>query len=121
MILTLFIFAIINLILAFIDAHRIVKSKVILHGLNGLIYAAMVAVPYFLFHNMWLIASLLLLRLIVFNIMLSLFRGFDWDYMPLNPVSITDKIANKIFDGHGLIMYSVYALLFIVTLVIIFI
>src|SRR5215207_9934883 len=121
MIWTLAIFFLLNIGLAFFDAHKIVKGKWIKHGVNGLVYIAMLAVPFFVFNNWWLILSLLFIRLIVFNIFLSLFRGLSWDYMPLMPASIVDKLAKKVFGTNGLVMYSIYTLLFITTLIIIFV
>ena len=63
MILTLTIFTIVNIFLAQLDSRRIGNNKVIKHGLNGLIYVAMIAIPHFLFHNYWLIGALLFNRL----------------------------------------------------------
>lgn len=118
MLLTLLIFTIINVCLAFIDAHKIIKGKWIKHGVNGAVYLAMLIVPYLLFHNLWFIAALLFNRLLVFNIMLSLFRGLKWYYMPITPLSITDKLAKKVFGINGKLAYSVYAIIFIALVVI---
>ena len=122
MILTLIIFAIGNVILAFVDSRLIGKGRKILHWVNGLVYAAMLAVPYFIFHNLWLIGALVFERLIVFSIMLSLFRGLAWDYItPENPPkAFTDRIQKLIFGMNGLVQYVIYALLFITFLFIIF-
>ena len=112
MILTLTIFTIINIFLAQLDSRKIGEHKVIKHGLNGLVYAAILAVPYFLFHNLWLIGALLFNRLLVFNISLSVFRGLKWDYISHEPKAITDKIAKAIFGNNGMLMYGVYLLIF---------
>ena len=112
MILTLTIFTIINIFLAQLDSRKIGEHKVIKHGLNGLVYAAILAVPYFLFHNLWLIGALLFNRLLVFNISLSVFRGLKWDYISHEPKAITDKIAKAIFRNNGMLMYGVYLLIF---------
>ena len=112
MILTLIIFTIVNILLAVIDSRLIGKRRRILHGLNGLIYAAILAVPYFLFHNLWLIGALLFNRMLVFNIALSLSRGKYWDYISPAPKAITDKIAKWIFGNNGRLMYAVYLLIF---------
>ncbi len=113
MIVTITIFIFINLLLALIDSRLIGKKRKILHGFNALAYIGMLAIPYFSFHNYWLIAVLLFERLLIFNISLSLFRGLNWAYISPDPNAITDKIAKKIFSKNGKVMYSVYFLIFI--------
>ena len=118
---TLIIFAVLNIVLAYIDAHKIVKGKFINHLINGAVYIALIAVPYFMFHNYWLIAALLFVRLIVFNIMLSLFRGLKWDYISPAPASVIDKLAKRVFDSHGLVMYAVYGIVLVLLLIILYV
>jgi len=112
MLTTLIIFSVVNILLADADANLIIKGKWIKHGINGLVYAAMLAVPYFIFHNYWLMAALLMNRLLFFNIFLSLFRKLDWDYMSEYPKAITDKIQKFIFGTHGKAMYAIYFIIF---------
>jgi len=123
MVLTLLIFSVLNIALAFIDAYKIFKGNTINHVINAAVYIAMVAVSFFIFHNVWLIFALLFNRLLVFNITLSLFRGLDWDYVtPENPPkSIIDRIAKMVFGMNGKLMYGVYSIVFIVLIIIIFI
>jgi len=121
MIITLILFSIANVILAYLDAHKIIKGKAINHVINAAIYVAMVAVPYFIFHNYFLIAALLVNRLLVFNIMLSLFRGLRWNYISPSPTSITDKIAKSIFGNKGSLMYVIYAIIFVVLTILSFV
>lgn len=106
-------FALINVVLAFIDAHKIIKSKSIKHWLNGLIYAGMAAIPFFLFKNYWMVGAILFIRLTVFNIALSLFRGLKWDYISPMPAAVTDRIARKVFGGNGKLMYAIYTVILI--------
>lgn len=101
-------FAIANIVLAFIDSRKIIKSKMINHAVNAIVYCAMVAIPVFILHNYWLIGTLLFTRLLVFNITLSLFRGLKWDYVSPSPTAITDRIAKSIFGYNGRLMYMVY-------------
>lgn len=112
MILTLILFTLINLILAAFDASRIKKGKTINHFINAVIYTALVAGTYFLFHNWFLIAALLFNRLLFFNIGLSLFRGLPAFYISPNPASVIDKIAKSIFGKSGWLMYLIYAAIF---------
>lgn len=113
MTITLILFTIINIVLAFLDAHKIIKGKYIFHGLNALVFIGLLIIPYFIFHNYWLIGALLFNRLIFFNISLSLFRGLKWDYVSPSPKSVTDKLAKKIFGNNGKKMYAVYTLCFV--------
>lgn len=111
----------INILLGFIDSRIIYRKKGIKHWMNGLIYGALVGATYWwLYRDEALVAALFLERLLFFQISLSLFRSLRWDYMTPDPKSVTDKIQNKVFGGHGLVMYCIYALLLIVTLFIIF-
>ena len=123
MTLTVIIFTLVNIVLAFIDAHKIIKDKWINHALNGLLYLAILVVPYFLLRNYYLIAALLFNRLIFFNIALSLFRfGWaKWDYISPAPTAITDRIAKFIFGNRGKLMYLVYSIIFIALLIIIYV
>jgi hypothetical protein len=109
---TIILFSLVNVGLAAIDANKIFKSKAILHGLNGALYIAMLVVPYLLFKDYWLIAVLLFDRLIFFNISLSLFRRFNWDYISPKPKSIIDKIAYSIFKDNSELMYFIYIVIF---------
>lgn len=122
MIITLIIFLAINLLLAFIDSRRIRNKKGIAHWLNGLVYLILTGgAVWFNGLNWWLIPALFLERLIIFQIGLSIFRKLKWSYITPAPTAITDKIQVAVF-GHnnGLVMYTIYALLFIATLFIIF-
>ncbi len=123
MITTLILFTLANIILAYIDSKQFAKGKTISHILNGIEITAVLTIPYFLFHNWWLIGALLFNRLLVFNITLSLFRGLKWDYITLEnpPKSIIDRVAKKIFGMNGKLMYSIYLLIFIILTTIAFI
>lgn len=113
MITTIAIFAVLNVALAFIDSRIIGKGRRVLHGLNALIYLAMVAIPVWLFNNYWLIGCLLAVRLVVFSIGLNLFRGLKWNYISPSPAAITDRIAKVIFGKRGTLMYLSYFVLLI--------
>lgn len=106
-------FVLINIVLAFIDAHKIIKSRSIKHWVNGLIYAGMAAIPLLLYHNYYMIGAILFIRLVVFNIALSKFRGLKWDYISPMPAAITDRIARKVFGGNGKLMYAIYTVIMI--------
>lgn len=109
------LFFIVNVALAYYDADRIKKGGWIYHGINGLVYGAIVAVPYFFFNDWWLVVALLFNRLLVFNIALSVFRKLPWDYVTpeRRPKPITDRIAKYVFKRNGALMYAVYLAIFI--------
>jgi len=119
MILTLVLFTLVNILLAYIDSRQFAKGKTISHILNGLEIIAILTIPYFLFHNWWLIGALLFNRLLFFNISLSLFRGKKWNYITPEPkpASIIDRVAKWIFGMHGTLMYSIYLIIFILLLI----
>lgn len=109
----LIIFTILNMVLAFIDSRIIATKHKVLHGLNGLVYLALVAGAVWYTGNYWMIGALLFCRLVVFNIALSLFRGLAWNYISPCPKAWMDKIAKAVFGNRGTLMYFVYLLIFI--------
>ncbi len=113
MLLTLIIFFLINVVLAFIDAHKFNKNKFVKHGINAIEYGALIGVPYYFFKDYWLIGALFVERLLVFNISLSKFRGKKFDYVSPERKAITDKIAFFFFGYRGKLMYSGYLATFI--------
>lgn len=100
-------FVVVNILLALYDAKRIGKGKKISHALNGAIYLALVAGAVWFNRDYWLAGSLLVLRLIVFNIFLNLFRGFRWNYISPAPAAVTDKVARAIFGRNSSLMYAI--------------
>jgi hypothetical protein len=119
MILTLIIFTLLNIGLAYIDSKQFAKGKTVSHILNGLEIIAILLIPYFLFHNWWLIAALLFNRLLIFNISLSLFQGKKWNYITpeIKPASIIDRLAKMVFGMRGTLMYLIYFIIFILLLI----
>lgn len=113
MIFTVCLYLFLNILLAYIDSRIFAKHKTIMHGINAIEYIAMIAVPWFMFNNAWLIVTLLMQRLIVFNIALSIFRKLKWSYISTERKAITDKIAFFFFGYRGAFMYSCYALLLV--------
>jgi len=110
---TIAVFALINVLLAYIDSKIIFRGGKILHGINGLVYCGLVAGVWFIFNNYWLCAALLVERLLFFNIALSLFRRLDWDYVSPERKSVIDKVAYFFFGYNGKLMYFAYSCIFI--------
>ena len=120
MIYALIIITIINILLAKWDSILIFKGKRILHGVNGAIYLLVCGILFYIYRNWYLVAAALFNRLVFFNIALNLFRKLRWDYISLTPKSMIDKAALSIFKHNGKLMYGVYFVLFIASVIITF-
>lgn len=110
--LTIIIFFLYNVANAHFDADRIKSGKRIYHGINGAAYIIMLAIQHYIFADLYLTAALAFVRLLVFNIALSLYRGLPFDYISPKPKSIIDKATKWVFQ-EGIIMYGIYAMIFI--------
>ena len=106
------IFVLINIGLAKIDANKIAKGLRIYHGINGLIYSALLGGVYLLTHNWMLILGLALLRIPVFNTFLNYFRGLALTYISESTTSIIDQLTRNIVKTLG---YWTYNILIIIT------
>jgi len=114
---TLLVFAGIDIIFAKWESRKIeVKRLWIKHGVNGAIFLAECIIPYILFKNYFLIAALLMERLILYSVALNIFRRkyipqLKWYYSPKDPAAITDKINNFIWGYKnmdlGYVVYTV--------------
>ncbi len=116
-ILFIFIFVVINILLAKRDAKKILLNDKINHLNNAIVYALLCAAGIFFFHGLpyiKLLIALFLVRKIVFDIALNKFRGLSWDYVSETTESKIDKIENWIFDYNGSLMYRVYFIFLIV-------
>lgn len=101
--------------LAYYDAVRIKQDKRIYHGLNGAAHLVIIMACGIWIHPLLAVAMLFEGRL-VFDISLNLFRGLPFDYVPLYPQSLVDRMEQKVFDEDGLFPKVVYANLFIIFL-----
>jgi len=117
------IFILFNILLAKHDANKILKGEVIDHRYNGAEYAALMVfiIPftywYFLpIDYIFTGISVILTRLIVFNIGLNLFRKKTWDYISLTTTSKIDQFTNRIFGYSGKREYLCYILLFLINI-----
>lgn len=117
MIYAILIFAVINVVLAYIDAHKIINNQAINHTINAVVYLGALGISVIILKDYWLVPTILLIRLLIFNIALSLFRGKKWDYVPLTPLSTIDRLANMVFKN-GRQMYFTYTIILFVCLLI---
>lgn len=112
------LFGFINIILAKIDAEKIKQNKRIYHGINGLIYGALVAIAFYFVRSYALIFALLCERRIVFDTALNIFRGLRFDYISSKTTSIIDRISYKFQSKYGYFVY--YAIFFVILVICIF-
>lgn len=113
------IFVLINIGLAVIDANKIKNNIRIYHGINGLIYSALLGGVYLLTPNWTLILGLALLRIPVFNTFLNYFRGLELTYISESTTSIIDQLTRNIVKTLGYWTYNV--LIIIISLILILI
>jgi len=101
------LFILINIVLAAIDANKIKKGLRIYHGINGLVYCALLGIVYLLASSWTLIIGLTLLRIPVFNTFLNYFRGLELTYLSESTTSIIDQITNFIPKKIGYWPYNI--------------
>lgn len=114
-----------NMVNVWIDAYRILKNKRIAHGLNFGAYISLGLVCIWFFHlGLWqavvYLLSAFFSRQITFDIPLNFVRGKDWDYVSLDkpPKALMDRIEVRIFGYNGAAPTIIYALLWVVTIII---
>jgi hypothetical protein len=90
------VFILINIGLAAFDANRISKHLRIYHGINGLVYLALLGGVYLVTYSWTLILGLTLVRIPVFNTSLNYFRGLKLTYISESTTSIIDQATNFI-------------------------
>lgn len=105
-----FIFVIINVMLAAIDAGLIKKNIKIKHGINGFIYLSLVIVVYLLNKDILTSIGLLIVRIPIFNISLNYFRKLPLNYLSDSTKSIVDRITNWIPKKIGFWKYHIFLL-----------
>lgn len=123
-VLIIVLFALINIVLACIDAKKILLHQPINHPLNAIVYVGLMSLVYFLYRGVSIdlvivLVALLFTRQIFFDITLSLYRGLKWDYVTLveKPGSVIDGFEKKIFGTNGKLKYGVYGIILILLIV----
>lgn len=101
------IFIGVNIAMAAYHAYLIGHNAKIYHGLWSAFYLISVAIAFWLTGEWLLIPILLILRKVVFDISLNLFRAKWWDYVSPFTSSILDGINNRLFSS-AKVMYGVY-------------
>ena len=113
----LIIFVIFNIVLAYFDANKIKQNIRIYHGLNGLIYTALLILAYLLTKDWLTIIGLMILRIPVFNTALNYFRDKKLTHISKSTTSIIDQFTNKIPEKIGYWVY--HSILFLISLILI--
>lgn len=95
------------------DSVLISRGEKILHGFNGLFYLLMVVPAYLITENLYLVAGLLVIRRLVFDVSLNLFRGLPYNYTSQTTTSIIDRLLYRIQNQLG----DIYYLILIISIV----
>lgn len=98
-----------NIWMASVHSKLIKKGITPKHGWWGLSYAAALALFCILNKSWLLVIAGALIRKIVFDISLNLFRGLPVFYVSSSSTSIIDKIHNNIFGKRSEIYMAIYA------------
>lgn len=99
--------------MAYVDSVLIKKGERIYHGLNGLFYILMVVPAYLITKNLYLCVGLFVIRRLVFDISLNLFRGLPYNYTSKTTTSIIDKLLYRTQSQLG----DIYYLILIISIV----
>lgn len=117
------LFILFNILLAKHDANKISRGEIIDHRYNAFEYLALMVfiIPftYWYFHIIHYIftgISMILTRLVFFNISLNLFRKKAWDYISLTTTSKIDQFTNRIFGYSGKREYICYIIVFLINI-----
>lgn len=113
----LIIFVIFNIVLAYFDANKIKQNIRIYHGVNSLIYIALLLLAYLLTKDWLIITGLTILRIPVFNTALNYFRDKKLTHISKSTTSIVDQFTNKIPEKIGYWVY--HLILFLISLILI--
>jgi hypothetical protein len=108
----LILYTILNVVLAKIDANKIRNGIHIKHGINALVYCALIAPTFFISWHYPI--AMLALRRIVFDTCLNLFRGLPYDYISATTTSIIDRISYDFQKEWG---YFAYYMIFVVIII----
>lgn len=108
----------INIAMAGFDYYRISNNKKINHTVNAIVYTALAALCAYLFANLWYIIPMLLLRPVVFDVLLNVFRGLNPFHVSLTTTSVIDKWEVKLLGTRGWLHWLVWLGLSIVSIVI---
>jgi hypothetical protein len=102
------IFVAVNIAMAWWHAKLIKENRPIKHGWWGLAYVVAAAATSFISKDWILFILLLLIRKLVFDLSLNIFRGLPPFHISLTTTSIIDKLQRKLFGTNGALVAIVY-------------
>lgn len=89
------------------DSILISRGKKILHGINGLFYIFAVVPAYIITDDLYLVAGLFVIRRLVFDVSLNLFRGLPYNYTSKTTTSIIDRLLYGLQNKLGIVYYLI--------------
>lgn len=110
----LFLFLGVNILMAAIHAEMIKDGERIRHGLWGGGYLLLAGIVSWFGGNVMTFITLLIMRKVIFDLSLNLFRGLPLFYVSKKPDSIVDKFHYWAFKDHAELYYIIYFIALIV-------
>jgi hypothetical protein len=101
------LYTLVNIALAYTDYRLISEGERVFHGINGAVYLILISPAYFLTNSLFVVAGLLVLRRLVFDVSLNLFRGLPYDYISRTTTSIIDRLLYDIQEVLGPVYYAI--------------
>lgn len=108
MILIELLFVLVNIAMAYYHCLLIKQNRIIQHGWWTLGYGLACGIVLILTWNWILFFCLILIRKVVFDISLNLFRGLPVFHISRETKSLIDQLHNAFFGGYAIIYQSVY-------------
>ena len=110
----------VNIAMAAYHAKLIKQERKVQHGLWGGGYFLFAGILCLLAHSWWLGFLALLIRKVVFDLSLNLFRGLPLFYVSSKTTSVFDKFFYKVFGKKSEIYIGVFMLVIVVLNILIF-
>lgn len=111
------LYGFLNILLANHDALKISRHQKIEHGINALVYLALILPAGYLTNSWIFLIGLLALRRIVFDTALNLIRGLKFNYISKTTTSIIDRLSYNIQAKYGYLpYYGVFAIIVILSI-----
>lgn len=111
------LYGFLNILLANHDALKISRNQKIEHGINALVYLALILPAGYLTNSWIFLIGLLALRRIVFDTALNLIRGLKFNYISKTTTSIIDRLSYNIQAKYGYLpYYGIFAIIVIISI-----
>jgi hypothetical protein len=110
------IFIAVNIFMAFIEAKLIEANVKIKHGWWAAGYAAIIIIIVFLTKDWWWVGEGILIRAIIFDAFLNVFRGLPVSYTSSTTTSVIDDLERGVFNNNWKAQKIAYVALYAVVL-----